>query len=153
MLDHRVGDAPHESPPYPAQSPATHDDEARSYLFSNPNDLLVFSPPPKMGFLDGPPALLDLPHLVVEYLLSFLANRLACLFIGFPTQAGFVHRVGRVWVPGAYVTTCSWEFVLFARSMAVLRASSASWELSVANRIFVGKMLICAFILGWFKLY
>ncbi len=52
--------------------------------------------------MDGPPAFLDLPHLVVEYLLNFLADRLACLFIGFPTQAGFVHGVCRIGVPGAY---------------------------------------------------
>ena len=52
--------------------------------------------------MDGPPAFLDLPDLVVEYLLDFLADRFARLFIGFPTQAGFVRRVGRVWVPGAH---------------------------------------------------
>ena len=40
------------------------------------------------------------------------------------------------------------ELVLLARSMAVLRASSTSSELSEANRILVGKMLICASNLG-----
>ena len=61
--DDAAGDAAHQCPPYPAHSPATHYDEARSYHFSNPNDLLVFSPllrwasctvpPPSSIFLTG----------------------------------------------------------------------------------------------------
>src|SRR5215217_7962309 len=39
------------------------------------------------------------------------------------------------------MTTCSSELVLLASSTAVVRASSASSEPSVASRIFVGKML------------
>ena len=52
-----------------------------------------------MGFLDGPPSLLDLPQLLVEYLLSFLADRLAYFFICLPTKAGFVNGIGRVGAP------------------------------------------------------
>jgi hypothetical protein len=63
------------------------------------NDLLVFSPSPEMGFLHPPPSFLDLPHLFVEYFLSFLADRLAYFFIVFPTEAGFVHGIGRVGAP------------------------------------------------------
>ena len=62
---------------------------------------MIFPPPPKIGFLDGPPSLLDLLHLFVEYLLSFLADRLDYLFIGLPTEASFVRRVSGVGVPRA----------------------------------------------------
>ena len=68
---------------------------------------------------------------------------LAC-FVGFPAEAGFVRRVGRVWVPGSYGDDVQLEVGLLARSTAVLRARFASSELSVVKRILVGKMLICA---------
>src|SRR5919112_3784710 len=63
------------------------------------NDLLIFSPSPKIGFWHAPASLLDLAHLLVEYVPSFLANRLAYFFIGLPTKAGFVHGIGRVGAP------------------------------------------------------
>src|SRR3712207_2224598 len=63
------------------------------------NDLLIFSPSPKIGFLHTPPSLLDLPQLLVEYLLCFLANRLAYFLVGLPTKAGFVNGIGRVGAP------------------------------------------------------
>jgi hypothetical protein len=44
----------------------------------------------------------------------------------------------------ATVTTWSSESVVMAMSTAVVRASSASLELSVARRILVGKMLMAA---------
>jgi hypothetical protein len=44
--------------------------------------------------------------------------------------------------PGATVRRCNSEFVVLAMSVAVLAASSASLEPSVASRILVGKMLI-----------
>src|SRR5215203_125135 len=44
--------------------------------------------------------------------------------------------------PGAAVRRCNSEFVVLAMSAAVLAASCASLEPSVASRILVGKMLI-----------
>ena len=52
--------------------------------------------------MDGPPSLLDLLHLVVEYLLNFLADPLDYVFIGFPFEASFVRRVSGVRVIWAY---------------------------------------------------
>src|SRR5215218_7434034 len=46
--------------------------------------------------------------------------------------------------PGATVRRCNSEFVALAMSAAVLAASCASLEPSVASRIVVGKMLIAS---------
>jgi hypothetical protein len=95
MADDAVGDTPHQRSSYSAATATAHYYQTRSYFLGQTNDLLVFSSPPKMGFLDGPPSLLDLLHLFVEYLMSFLADRLAYFFIGLPTEASFVRCVNR----------------------------------------------------------
>ena len=61
----RVGDTPHERSSYSAATPAAYYYQTRSYFLGKPNDFLVFSPPPKIGFLHASPLLLDLAHLVV----------------------------------------------------------------------------------------
>jgi hypothetical protein len=44
------------------------------------NNLLVCPTPPKVGFLYGPPSLLDLPHLSVAYLFGLLLETLEPFF-------------------------------------------------------------------------
>jgi len=41
MPDNRIGDTPHQGPPYPAEPPASHDYEACPYLLAQAYDLLV----------------------------------------------------------------------------------------------------------------
>src|SRR5215211_275186 len=101
VSDDAIGYTPHQRSSYSGAAAAAHYYQTRSYFLAQANDLLIFPPPPKIGFLDGPPSLLDLLHLFVEYLLSFLADRLACFLIGFPTEASFVHCVSGVRVPRA----------------------------------------------------
>src|SRR5918998_5999415 len=68
VTDNRVGDAAHQRPPYPAQSSATHDDEACFYILGNSDDLLgpVSFGHPQVLLSNFPPDLLDLLCLIFE---------------------------------------------------------------------------------------
>jgi hypothetical protein len=78
VTDHRIGDAPHEGPSYPSQSPAAHCYQAGTYLFGQLHDTSVWpsSGPevslsdPEVGLRDCSPCLLDLLNLPIEYLSS-----------------------------------------------------------------------------------
>jgi hypothetical protein len=61
VADDAVVDTPNKGSPYSATPTAAHYYKTRPYLLAQINDLLVFSPSPKMGLLHAPPSLLDLP--------------------------------------------------------------------------------------------
>jgi hypothetical protein len=134
VANDRVRDAVHQGSPHAAEAPAAHDDEASSYVFRDLHDLISPMPScyPQVILGDLAPILLDLLDLIFEDLLRLLPQ----LF----DDLRLTDVVGGI--AGRTVTMCSSELVLSVRSTAVLRASSASLEPSVAKRTLVEKMLI-----------
>ena len=143
VVNDGVGDTSHQRPPDAAETPAPHDYEPGAQFLGQVDDCLIatFSDP-KVGFFHTPSRLFELLHLLVEHLLSISPYRFERLLIGFVAQAAFVYVVDGIRVSGRYGDGCNSEFVVLARSAAVLAASCASLEPSVASRILVGKMLI-----------
>jgi hypothetical protein len=138
VTHHRVRDAAHQSPPHTPAPSTAHDDEPSPYLLGHPHNLLgpmTFAY--RVNYLQVP--LSDLAPCLLYFLDLLLENFLRL-------GAELLDHLRDVdvngWIAGATVTTCNAESVVVAISTAVVRASSASWEPSVASRIVVGKMLI-----------
>src|SRR5215217_4851695 len=62
--------AANQEAPYRTHTPAPHDQEPHPKLLAELDDLVGGPSPPEMGLHDRAPCLLNLPYLLVEYLLS-----------------------------------------------------------------------------------